>query len=148
MKKAYIFSEMFGSYSYTVMVIQANSLEEAVKKMANDYHEGDKLNLVRGYNYDPEKDINHFYFLNNQAGRELTKDFADRYDRVAMAKLDIFKKPYKELVEISKKNAQYDTHPGISGVDFINTNTQGWYDWIEIMADLPEGYSFVDGHDG
>lgn len=149
MKKHYIFSEMFGSYSYTVMVIQANSLEEAVKKMANDYHEGDKLNLVRGYNYDPEKDINHFTFLNCPTGWDLMKDWPDKYDKKAMAAVDLFKKPYPELVSIFvSEHHGSDCRKGISGNTYIPTKTEGWYDWIEIMADTAEGYSFIDGHDG
>lgn len=142
MKKYYVFSEMFGNYSYTIVILEANSIEQAVKK-SNEL----KKCKIKGYNYDPQKDIDKFHFLNDHGNKKkFPEGQPERWrTRTEANKIfgKLFKNPYKELLSLCK-----DSRRGISGELFLNTNTIGWFDWIVLYGDLPENYNFIDGHDG
>lgn len=50
--------------------------------------------------------------------------------------------------DISDKKYLRDSQVGISGEEFIQTKTEGWYDWMQFQATLPDGYEFYYSHSG
>jgi hypothetical protein len=145
MKKYYIFSEMFGNYSYQICIIEAKTLKESFKKLVKSLGLENKDNLkVRDYNYNPKLDPN----------RRITIDFNDK---------DLFTKEEHKIIndwndtkiqwlinnyDRVLNHSHYAMKEGISKIKYLETNEEGWFDWIEVYGDLPENYIFSDGHDG
>jgi len=122
MKKYYIFSETNGSYSYTIFIIQGNSIEECITKEPDL-----KAWKIKDYNYNPKDDIDLFTYNMYNKERPFIKEY---YNQLAL-----------DADDRSKQK-------GISMNTYLTTETRGWLDYIELYGDLPNNYLFTDGHDG
>lgn len=131
---------MFGCYSYTVIIVEGNSIEEAILKCSD-------LNncFIKGYNYDPKNDIHKFHYLNDCGNKKKYPNGQPRDYKNDIETNKLFDKTYEELISLC---VDYGPMKGISGELFLETNKEGWFDWIELYGNLPNGYEFSDGHDG
>lgn len=135
---------MFGDYSYSIFIIEGNSIKECVDKTPDLQDKS-----IKGYNYNPKEDISHFMFLNDEGNKKKFpngwKDIKkiNLFNKKEIANHPFFKLSYEELLNLN--NGGWS---GISGDKFLFTYTEGWFDWIKVKGNLPENYSYFDGHSG
>lgn len=138
MKNYYIFSEMNGCYSYEIIIVEANSLQEAINKadIAN--------RKVRDHNYDPKLDPDKGITENWESRHLFTEEEHKILGVRDSNKVNWLINNYDRMLE----HSHYACQQGISGNQFLRTNVEGWFDWIEMYGNLPDGYKYKDGHGG
>ena len=99
-RKCFLFVEMFGNYRLSIILIQRNTIEEAIALLQTTDYAG-AIVLVRGFNYDPNSDV------------------------------------------MDDRSTSFYT--GISGMKFLPTIEDGWFDWREIQCVCEENWTFVEG---
>lgn len=58
-------------------------------------------------------------------------------------------KNFNYFPKIDRTNSQWpEIETGVSGEEFIETSIDGWYDWMQFQANLPDGYEFYYSHSG
>lgn len=141
MKQYYIFSEMFGSYSYQIHITEAKSLQEAIAKA------GLEDSNVRDFNYFPKLDPTYAISIEPSKKSLFSKEELAIFNTLQERekKIKFIKDNYERvLLNLS----EWGCTKSISGEMFIETETQGWYDYIILKGNLPANYCFSDGHDG
>lgn len=142
---------MFGEYSYSIIILQKDSFEEACKTLlCPDRQNSDgsvEINRkIREWNYSPFNDIDKFNYLNDHGERKFPNGRNyNLHKKEERENHPIFLKSYLELIDLDNIN---NIQKGVSGATFISTNERGWYDWIEADINVPVGYYYCDGHDG
>lgn len=144
MQKCFLFSLCNGCYEYAIVIIQAETLEEACKiglqKAEDDFDVLTASNNIQGYNYDYKDDIDKFRYLNYT--QQLSKNWTDNRDLIDYH--PVFKKSYSELLEASTDDIKNTL---LNGSEYLFTN-KSFYDVIECLMPVPKGYIYTNGHSG
>ena len=137
--KYFIFNLMFGSYESAVHIFKGETIDEIVK----NNEELQNCN-IRDYNFNVEKNINKFSYLNNYNNPLFEGGVIFRND--SYKSHSVFENDYETLLK-NDPNCNSGYNKGVSGKLFLETNEE-FYDWVEIYGDFPENYKFSDGHSG
>ena len=130
---------MFGSYESAVHIFKGETIDEIVK----NNEELQNCN-IRDYNFNVEKNINKFSYLNNYNNPLFEGGVIFRND--SYKSHSVFENDYETLLK-NDPNCNSGYNKGVSGKLFLETNEE-FYDWVEIYGDFPENYKFSDGHSG
>lgn len=136
--KCFIFSEMWGCYSYTVQIVAADSLSQAASRLSKDSPNYENNILIKVFSYDPFNDVKL-----DSITIPYTPGISWEESKLSHRKYT--DKTYAQLYDIA---SDADKTIGISGERFLRTNAGGWYDWIECEMNVSKDYYFADGHDG
>lgn len=155
MLPCYVFSEMNGYYSYQVAIVHADHFVDACAILRQHLPEV----KIRGYEgYDPRLDVSTLVHITmDQFQSEFTKEEYDSHFKMKdLDKKEFLLKNYDRILKANHVNPdRFSREPwivcgayGISGPGFLNTETRGWYDWIEGSLEVPVGYFFTALHEG